>query len=99
MAASEANYKLRKFARVPYFIFCSVDFFQVPGPFPPLTVTLMDAKSRNMSFACFECGEDIAHKSQVDFFCQNWQMDRKKASATVPQYSITFTSYCSCLQV
>jgi len=32
MAASEANYKLRKFARVP-------------GPFPPLTVTLMDAES------------------------------------------------------
>jgi len=32
LAASEANYKLRKFARVP-------------GPFPPLTVTLMDTRS------------------------------------------------------
>ena len=87
MAASEANYKLRKFTRVHFcdLIFCSVTLFQVPGPFPPLTVTLMDAKGRNMAcIAYFEYGEDIAHKSQKDFFAKkNWQNGLQKSKKLV----------------
>ena len=76
----------------------------MPGPFPPLTVTLMDAKGKNMAcFAYFEYGEDIAQKKSKRFFAQKklakWTAKKQKASAFVPQYFITFTPCCSYLQV